>query len=127
VTDWTPRHRLAALSVGLIALVAVGCASARLLASTKVTQAERAIDEAQQSGAVTTAPTELRTAEDKLKEAQAVMAKGDYDTAMRLADQAAADADYARARATNVRVTKAVDEMKQNIRVLRQELERLPQ
>ena len=127
MSDWTPRHRLAALSVGLIALVAVGCASARLLASTKVTQAERAIDEAQQSGAVTTAPTELRTAEDKLKEAQAAMAKGDYDTAMRLADQATADADYARARATNMRVTKAVDEMKQNIQALRQELERLPQ
>jgi Domain of unknown function (DUF4398) len=127
VSDWTPRHRLTALSLGLIALVAVGCASARPLASIKVTQAERAIDEAQQSGAVTTAPTELRTAEDKLKEAQAAMAKGDYDTAMRLADQAAADADYARARATNVRVTKAVDEMKQNIQVLRQELERLPQ
>jgi hypothetical protein len=127
VSDWTPRHRLAALSLGLIALVAAGCTSARPLASAKVTQAERAIDEAQQSGAVTTAPTELRTAEDKLKEAQAAMAKGDYDTAMRLADQAAADADYARARATNVRVTKAVDEMKQNIQALRQELERLPQ
>jgi len=83
--------------VGLIALVAAGCASARPLASTKVAQAERAIDEAQQSGAVTTAPTELRTAEDKLKDAQAAMAKGDYDTAIRLADQAAADADYARA------------------------------
>jgi chromosome segregation ATPase len=127
VSDWTRRHRPAALSVGLIALVAAGCASARPLASTKVTQAERAIDEAQQSGAVTTAPTELRTAEDKLKEAQAAMAKGDYDTAMRLADQATADADYARARATNMRVTKAVDEMKQNIQALRQELERLPQ
>jgi hypothetical protein len=112
--------------VSVIALVAAGCASARPLASTKIAQAERAVDEAQQIGAVTTAPIELRVAEDKLKEAQAAMAQGDYDTAMRLADQATADADYARARATNVRITRAVDEMKQNIQVLRQELERLP-
>jgi hypothetical protein len=126
VSDWTSRHRLAAIAVSVIALVAAGCASARPLASTKIAQAERAVDEAQQIGAVTTAPTELRVAEDKLKEAQAAMARGDYDNAMRLADQATADADYARARATNVRITKAVDEMKQNIQVLRQELERLP-
>jgi hypothetical protein len=58
VSDWTPRHRLAALSLGFIALVAAGCASARPLASTKVTQAERAIDEAQQtSGASTSWPS----------------------------------------------------------------------
>jgi lipopolysaccharide biosynthesis regulator YciM len=126
VSDWTSRHRVAAISVSVIALVAAGCASARPLASTKISQAERAVDEAQQVGAVTTASAELRVAEDKLKEAQAAMVKGDYDNAMRLADQAAADADYARARAINVRVTKAVDDMKQNIQVLRQELERLP-
>src|SRR5262245_43041417 len=92
VSHWTRRHRVEGICVGLIALVAAGCASARPLASTKVAQAERALDEAQQMGAVTMAPTELRTAEDKLKEAQTAMAKGDYESAMRLADQATADA-----------------------------------
>jgi hypothetical protein len=70
---------------------------------------------------------ELKMAEDKLKEAQAAVTKGDYEQASSLADQATVDADYARARATNQRVTKTLDDMKQNIQVLRLELERLPQ
>ena len=43
------------------------------------------------------------------------------------AEQAAVDADYARARATNERVKKMADEMRANIQTLRQELDRLPQ
>ena len=111
----------------LAALTLTGCASSGPLASTKVAQADRAIDEAQQSGASISAPVELRTAEDKLKAARAAMAKKDYDEAIRLAEQAAVDADYARARAGNERVKRTADEMRQNIQTLRQELERLPQ
>jgi len=111
----------------LAALTLIGCASSGPLASTKVAQADRAIDEAQQSGASISAPVELRTAEDKLKAARAAMAKEDYDEAIRLAELAAVDADYARARAGNERVKRTADEMRQNIQTLRQELERLPQ
>jgi hypothetical protein len=70
---------------------------------------------------------ELRTAMDELRDAQAALASGDYDRAMRLADMASADADYARARSINQRVTTSVDEMRQNIKTLREELDRLPQ
>ena len=111
----------------LAALTVIGCASSGPLASTKVAQAERAIDEAQQSGASISAPVEVRTAEDKLKAARAAMAKEDYDQAIRVAEQAAVDADYARARAVNERAKRTADEMRQNIQTLRQELERLPQ
>jgi len=111
----------------LAALTAAGCASSGPLASTKVGQAERAVDDAQQSGASISAPVELRTAEDKLKAARAAMAKEDYDQAIRVAEQAAVDADYARARAANERAKRMADEMRQNIQTLRQELERLPQ
>jgi hypothetical protein len=38
-----------------------------------------------------------------------------------------ADADYARARSASERTRKAIDEAKQNIQVLRQELEKMPQ
>src|SRR5437879_11915227 len=48
----------------------------RPLASAKVSHAERAVEEAQQVGAATSAPVELRTAQDKLTAAQAAMAKG---------------------------------------------------
>lgn len=112
----------------LVAVMAAGCASGdAALASAKVSQAERAVNEAKQSNAGVTAPVELKTAEDKLTAARAAAAKGEHNEAMRQADQALADADYARARAVSERVQKAIDEAKRNIQVLHQELERLPQ
>jgi hypothetical protein len=111
----------------LVALMATGCASGdATLASAKVSQAERAVNEAKQSNAGVTAPVELRTAEDKLTAARAAAARGEHGEAIRQADQALADADYARARASNAQVKKIADDMRQNIQTLRQELERLP-
>ena len=111
----------------IAAPLAAGCAGNGPLASTKLAQAERAVDEAQQSGAAVSVPVELRTAEDKLKAARTAMANKDYDLAIRQSEQAAVDADYARARAVNERVKKMADEMRANIQTLRQELDRLPQ
>ena len=113
--------------IAIAAPLAAGCSSNGPLASTKLAQAERAVDEAQQAGAAVSVPVELRTAEDKLKTARAAMANKDYDQAIKVAEQAAVDADYARARAANERVKKMADEMRANIQTLRQELERLPQ
>jgi len=107
--------------------LAAGCSSNGPLASTKLAQAERAVDEAQQSGAAVSVPVELRTAEDKLKAARTALANKDYDQAIRVSEQAAVDADYARARAVNERLKKMADEMRANIQTLRQELQRLPQ
>ena len=70
---------------------------------------------------------ELATAQNKLKDAQAAVAKRDYQEAIKLADQSTVDADYARAKSINQRTNKAIEEMKQSQQVLRQELERLPQ
>ena len=95
--------------------------------SAKLAEAERAVEEAQQTGAALRAPLEYRTAQDKLEAAQAAMAKGNRERAIRSAEQAAMDAEYARARAANQRVTTMADEMGQHIKTLRQDLERLPQ
>lgn len=128
MNQWIRRRGFDGICAGLIAAaIATGCASARPMANTKVSQAGRAVDEAQQAGATTSASMDLKMAEDKLKDAQAAVTKGDYEQASALADQSTVDADYARARVTNQRVTKTLDEMKQNIQVLRLELERLPQ
>lgn len=128
MNQWMRRR----LGVGLLWIVlavpvAIGCASQGPLANTKVSNAQRAVDEAQQAGAAVSVPVELRTAEDKLKAAQLAVSKGDYEQAIASADQAAVDADYARARAVNERIKKMADEMQRNIQTLRQELERLPQ
>jgi Domain of unknown function (DUF4398) len=109
----------------LAGLVVSACASSRApLASAKILQAERALDEAHQAGAVINAPYELKTADDKIKDAKAEAAKKEYETAIRHAEQALADADYARARAVNQRAKKMADEMRQGLGAVRKELER---
>ena len=117
---------LAAMAMAMAALSVVGCASHGPLANAKVAQAERVVDDALQAGAAVSAPVEFRTAQNKLRAAQTEMAKGQNDRAIRSAEQAAIDGEYARALVANQRATARADEMGQYIKVLRQELERLP-
>jgi hypothetical protein len=126
VDTWTRQFHLGIVCCIVLAASALGCASHRPLAIAKVTQAERAVEDAQQAGAAVSAPVEFRTAQEKLKAAQADMAKGRHDHAIRSAEQATIDGEYARAVAANQRVTTMSDEMSQYINVLRQELQRLP-
>jgi len=122
------QRRLAFFWITLTALSVTACASSQgPVARAKLTQAERAFDEAQQASAAINAPTELKAAEDRLKDAKEAVAKKSYERAIRAAEQASVDADYARARAANHRINQMVDEMRQSIRVLRQEIERLPE
>jgi Domain of unknown function (DUF4398) len=120
-------HRVRLSWLVLVAVAAVGCASHKPLMSAKLAEAERAVEEAQQAGAAIGAPLEYKAAQDKLKTAQAAMAKGNRERAIRSAEQAAIDAEYARARTANQRVTTMADQMAQYIKSLRQDLERLPQ
>jgi hypothetical protein len=128
VDNWVGRRQWTGVAgAALVAVMAAGCASGdAALASAKMSQADRAVNEAKQSNAGVTAPVELKTAEDKLTAARAAAAKGEHNEAIRQADQALADADYARARASNAQVRKIADDMRRNIQTLRQELERLP-
>ena len=121
---WLSRTVLVSIALGAVS--AVGCASHGPLASAKVAQAERAVDDAQQAGAGVSAQLELRTAQDKLRAAQTALAKGKNDQAIRFAEQAAVDGEYAHALAANQRAKAMADEMGQYNKVLRQELERLP-
>ena len=120
-------YRGGVFCIVLAALSATACASHSPLASAKLAQAERAFNEAQQAGAAVNATTELKIAEDRLKNARAAVADKKYDRAILTAEQAAADADYARARASNQRINQIADEMSRSIRALREELERTPQ
>jgi len=121
------RRCAAAMSMALAAVMATGCASNGTLASARIGQAERAVDEAKQSNATLNAAADLKVAEDRLVAARAAVIRQDPADAIRQAEAAMADADYARARSFNERVRKVVDDMRQNIQTLRQELERLPQ
>jgi hypothetical protein len=114
--------------LGVAAILVTGCASGDAsLSSMKLGQAQRAVSDASQATAPVNAPVEIRQAETKLAAAREAAQRKDYGEAIRLADEAQADADYARAKSQNVRATKMADEMNQNIQTLRRELERLPQ
>ena len=70
------------------------------------------------------APTELAAARDKLASANAAYAKKDYVLARQLAEQAEADATLAEAQARSERSDKALGEVREGIKQLRDEMAR---
>ena len=86
--------------------------------------AQRAIGDATQSEAALVAAPELQAAESKLADARAAGNSGSWEAAGRRADEAYADADYARAQAASQKARKTSEDMRQNLQLLRRELER---
>jgi hypothetical protein len=114
------------LTVGLavVALLAAGCAGARVAATEKLAGAERAVGDATQSEAALVAAPEMQAAEERLARARTAAAADQWEQAGRLADEAHASADHARAQALAQRSRQATEDMRQNVQRLRQELER---
>ncbi len=81
--------------------------------------------EAEEGNGSINAPVELKTAEDKLAAAKAAFKKKDYDEATRLAEQTSVDADFPKAKGTSEKAKRKAEEIRQNIRFLRQEIETL--
>ena len=102
-------------------LLTSGCATSGPLPE-KMVEADEAIRKAAQSNAALNAPDELNAAEGKLDQAREAAYKRDYDKATRLAEEASIDADYARYKASSEKARKMADELRENIKVLRQEV-----
>ena len=116
-------------SLPLIAALALaGCASSSQVAPeaarAEIRVARSALSQAEQADAQTHAPLALRTARQKLDDAERALSVGDTDTADRLAEQASLDAEVAEARARAVVAELAVAEVRAAIDALRQEIER---
>ena len=75
---------------------------------------------------VALAPVEIERARAKIAAAERAMAQRDYDAARRLADEAEADARAAEARALSVKNERALAEVNEALRALRDELARRP-
>jgi hypothetical protein len=67
------------------------------------------------------APLELAAARDKLERANVAMANKDYDQARRLAQEADAEAALAEAKARSTRSERALVEVRESIRQLREQ------
>lgn len=109
--------------LGALALLVSGCAGSKL-PPPDFTSSRSAIAQADQAGASEAAPLALRNARQKLQEAEAASNRGDNRMAQMLAEQAEIDAKLAEATARSSTAQAAVDELRESIRTLRDEINR---
>ncbi len=115
---------LNACLVTLFMVVMAGCATQVPAPEKQVTLATQSIAQAESSGAVEFAPVELKSARDKLSQAKIAMDKEENLKAKLLADEAMVDANLAEAKARSAKAQKVVEEFKESINVLREEMNR---
>ena len=106
-------------------LLTSGCATTNGTLPEKILQGDEAIRKAAESNATLNAPGELNAAKEKLVQAKEAAYKRDYDEATRLAEQASIDADYARYKAASEKARKMAEDLRENIELLRQEVDYL--
>lgn len=124
------QDRIVYVLAGFLLILGValaGCGGNAAVPTEKIANAERAIAGARDSNAIVNAPLDLKLAEDKLSAAKAAIAKEEYESAGRLADQSIIDADVARAKTRAAKAKQINKEMTESIDALRKEIERTPQ
>ena len=119
----TPQPRASLALFAGTALFLAACASAppptdQLAVSTA------AVAHAAAAGAAELAPTEMRTAREKLDMANAAVTAKDYPRAQSLAQEAQADASLAEAKSQSIKARKAAQAVNEDNRALREELDR---
>lgn len=105
-------------------VMASGCSSLKTPATADVAVSKAAVDNAASAGAAEFAPVEMTSAREKMVRANKAMADQDYPQARELAAQAQADAKLAQGKANTAKAQTAADALQDDIRVLRDELDR---
>ncbi|OIQ71678.1 hypothetical protein GALL_467010 [mine drainage metagenome] len=106
-----------------LAFMLTGCKSAPPpTAEVAVTKAT--VSDAATAGAAEYAPEEMKSAREKLDRANQAMAAKDYKLARQLSIEAQADAELARSKANSAKAQQAADALQDDIRVMREELDR---
>lgn len=111
-------------TVGLMATVFLAACATVPPPNEQMAVARAAVADAESSGAANYAAIDLRNAHDRLDAANAALGAREYDKARRLADEAEADANLAATRARSAKAERAVVEVRESLRVLREELAR---
>ncbi|MFJ7143740.1 MAG: DUF4398 domain-containing protein [Pseudomonas protegens] len=110
--------KLAALALGS-SMVLAGCAGNPPSEQYAVTQS--AVNSAVSSGGTEFAAVEMKSAQDKLKQAEIAMHDKKYDEARRLAEQAEWDARVAERKAQAAKAEQALKDSQKGVQELRQE------
>ena len=118
------KNRLATVLCGSLLLAVVGCASQKAPATADVAVSKAAVENAVSAGAADLAPEEISMARAKMQRASAALAAKDYTLARDLANQAQADAKLAQSKANSAKATAASNALQEDLRVLREEVDR---
>lgn len=116
--------QLAALALGS-SLILSGCAGNPPTEQYAVTQS--AVNDAVSAGGTEFAAVEMKSAQDKLKQAEIAMHDKKYDQARMLAEQAEWDARVAERKAQAMKAEQSVKDAQKGVQELRQESQRTVQ
>ncbi len=105
-------------------LLACGACAGTKPPSDEIARSQAAINQAEQVGARNYAPLEIREARKKLEEARNLIEQKEYEKARRLAGEAEVDAELAETKTLSEKAQKAVRELRESIKILREEIER---
>lgn len=119
------RPRSLPLALATVALLAA-CASTPN-PNTQFAVSRAALDDARSADAAEFAPLQLKSAMEKMDSAERALRAKEPEVARRLAEQAEVDARLAAAMARSAKSQRAADALQEDIRVLRQEIERKAQ
>lgn len=117
------QRYLAAGAIGCAIALMAGCASVPP-PTEQIAVSKSAIANAVSAGGSEFAPVEMRSAQEKLDRANAAMGKEDYENARQLAEEAQVDARLAEKKAQSAKARQSASVMQEDIRVLRDELNR---
>ena len=125
MTTETKTNWLHAVLGAAVLLFLTGCGtSQKAPATADVAVSRNAVDNAVSAGAAELAPQEITAARSKMMLANQALAAKDYKKASELATQAQADAQLAQSKANSAKATAASQALNDDLRVLRQEVDR---
>ncbi|MBC3863359.1 DUF4398 domain-containing protein [Undibacterium jejuense] len=101
------------------------CSNLQTPATADVAVSTSAVNGAAAVGGGEYAPAEMRSAREKLAQANTAMAAHDYQAASDYAAQAQADAKLAQTKVSSTKAQQAATALQEDIRVLREELNRV--
>ena len=122
-TTLRPPNPRTLLAIAAASLALAGCASVPA-PTEQMAVSKSAIANAASAGGGEHASIEMRSAQDKMDRANAAIAKEDFESARWLAEEAQVDARLAEKKAQSAKARKAALVMNEDLRVLREEINR---
>nr|WP_308613727.1 DUF4398 domain-containing protein [Massilia mucilaginosa] len=119
------KNQVSKVLCAALVMTLVACASSQKAPATAdVAVSKNAVENAVSAGAADLAPEEINAARTKMMQANQALAAKDYKLARELATQAQADAKLAQSKANSAKATTAANALQDDLRVLREEVDR---